>query len=196
MAEQTIDKLQIELEAKAGTSVRNINKLAKSLENLKNVISSGTQGLSKFAVSMEKLKSAAENLENLKGMSSALKSISKSLDALSAVKFPATDELKNFAESFGGFGEAVAEMREFKSGVGSLKTAFKNLDKIDFDGMSDRIKRLVDAIKPLTDEMIRGGQGVSNFGTQMQALVSAAKATNAIHINRTKQMQALGGWKN
>lgn len=180
MAEQTIDKLQIELEARAGTSVRNINKLAKSLENLKNVTSSGTQGLSKFAASMDKLKSAAENLENLKGMSSALKSMSKSLNALSEVKFPATDELKNFAESFGGFGGAVEEMREFKSGVGSLKTAFKNLDKIDFDGTSDRIKRLVDAIKPLTDEMIRGGQGVSNFGTQMKDLVSAAKATNAI----------------
>lgn len=180
MAEQTIDKLQIELEARAGTSVRNINKLAKSLENLKNVTSSGTQGLSKFAASMDKLKSAAENLENLKGMSSALKSMSKSLDALSAVKFPATDELKNFAESFGGFGGAVAEMREFKSGVGSLKTAFNNLDKINFDGVSERIARLVDAIKPLTDEMIRGGQGVSNFGTQMKDLVSAAKATNAI----------------
>lgn len=177
MAEQTIDKLQIELEARAGTSVRNINNLAKSLENLKNVTSSGTQGLSKFAASMDKLKTVAEGL---KGKSSILTSMSKSLNALSAVKFPATDELKNFAESFEGFGGAVEEMREFRSGVGSLKTAFNNLDKINFDGMSDRIKRLVDAIKPLTDEMIRGGQGVSNFGTQMQALVSAAKATNAI----------------
>lgn len=177
MAEQTIDKLQIEIEAKAGTSVRNINRLAESLENLKSVTSSGSGGLSKFATSMDKLKTVAEGL---KGKSSILTSMSKSLNALSAVKFPATDELKNFAESFEGFGGAVEEMREFRSGVGSLKTAFNNLDKIDFNGMSDRIKRLVDAIKPLTDEMIRGGQGVSNFGTQMQALVSAAKATNAI----------------
>lgn len=177
MAEQTIDKLQIEIEASAGSSVTNIDKLAKSLENLKSVTSSGSDGLSKFATSMDKLKTVAEGL---KGKSSILTSMSKSLNALSAVKFPATDELKNFAESFEGFGGAVEEMREFKSGVGSLKTAFKNLDKINFDGMSDRIKRLVDAIKPLTDEMIRGGQGASNFGTQMQALVSAAKATNAI----------------
>lgn len=177
MAEQTIDKLQIELEAKAGESVENIKKLAASLQKLKAVTSGGTQGLSKFAASMDKLKTAAEGL---KGKSSILTSMSKSLNALSAVKFPATDELKNFAESFEGFGGAVEEMREFKSGVGSLKTAFKNLDKIDFDGMSDRIKRLVDAIKPLTDEMIRGGQGVSNFGTQMKDLVSAAKATNSI----------------
>lgn len=177
MAEQTIDKLQIEIEANAGTSVKNIDTLAASLEKLKRATSDGGAGLSKFAASMDKLKTAAEGL---KGKSSALTSMSKSLNALSAVEFPATDELKNFAESFEGFGGSVEAMREFRSGVGSLKTAFNNLDKINFDGMSDRIKRLVDAIKPLTDEMIRGGQGVSNFGTQMKDLVSAAKATNAI----------------
>ncbi len=177
MAEQTIDKLQIELEASAEASVKNIGKLADSLEKLKSVTASGEQGLSRFAASMDKLKSAAEGL---KGKSSTLTSMSKSLKALSEVKFSATDELKNFAESFESFGGSVDAMREFRSGVGSLKTAFNNLDKINFDGMSDRIKRLVDAIKPLTDEMIRGGQGVSNFGTQMKDLVSAAKATNSV----------------
>ncbi len=177
MAEQTIDKLQIELEAKAGASVTNIDKLAKSLENLKRVTASGEQGLSKFAASMDKLKSAAEGL---KGKSSILTSMSKSLKALSEVKCPATDELRNFAESFEGFSGSVEAMRDFKSGVGSLKTAFNNLDKINFDGVSERIEKLVESIKPLTDEMIRGGKGVSNFGTQMKDFVSAAQATNAI----------------
>lgn len=177
MAEQTIDKLQIELEAKAGASVTNIDKLAKSLEKLKSVTANGTQGLSKFAASMDKLKSAAEGL---KGKSSVLTSMSKSITALSEIKCPATDELKKFAKSFEGFSGSVEAMRDFKSGVGSLKTAFNNLDKINFDGVSERIEKLVESIKPLTDEMIRGGQGVSNFGTQMKDLVSAAKATNSV----------------
>lgn len=177
MSEQTIDKLQIELEARAGNSVSNIDKLAKSLENLKKVTSGSTDGLSKFAASMDRLKTAAEGL---RGKSSILTSMSKSLTALSEVKCPATDELKNFAKSFEGFGGSVDAMREFRSGVGSLKTAFKNLDKINFDGVSERIKKLVESIKPLTDEMIRGGQGVSNFGTQMKDLVSAAKTTNSV----------------
>lgn len=177
MSEQTIDRLQIELEASAGSSVENIKKLVKSLENLKKVTSGSTEGLSKFAASMDKLKTAAEGL---KGKSSILTSMSKSLNALSEVKFTATDDLKDFVKSFEGFGGSVDAMREFRSGVGSLKTAFNNLDKINFDGVSERIEKLVEAIKPLTDEMIRGGQGVSNFGTQMKDLVSAAKATNSV----------------
>ena len=88
--------------------------------------------ISKFAASMDKLKSAAEGL---KGKSSVLTSMSKSITALSEIKCPATDELKKFAKSFEGFSGSVEAMRDFKSGVGSLKTAFNNLDKINFDGV-------------------------------------------------------------
>lgn len=177
MAEQTIDKLQIELEARAGRSVSNIEKLAQSLDRLKAVTAGGVSGLSKTAAALDRLQSAAAGL---KGRSSALTSIAKSLNALSAVRLPATERLSEFANAFSGFGGAVESMREFRSGVGSLKTAFNNLDKIKFEGMAARIRQLVDAIKPLTDEMIRGGKYAGDYGTQLKALVSAAKQTNAI----------------
>lgn len=183
MAEQTIDKLQIELEARAGRSVSNIEKLAQSLDRLKSVTSGGVSGLSKTAAALDRLQSAAAGL---KGRSSALTSIAKSLNALSAVRLPATERLSEFANAFSGFGGAVESMREFRSGVGSLKTAFNNLDKIKFEGMAARIRQLVDAIKPLTDEMIRGGKYAGDYGTQLKALVSAAKQTNAIRALQTE----------
>ncbi len=177
MAEQTIDKLQIELEARAGRSVSNIEKLAQSLDRLKAVTAGGVSGLSKTAAALDRLQSAAAGL---KGRSSALTSIAKSLNTLSAVRLPATERLSEFANAFSGFGGAVESMREFRSGVGSLRTAFNNLDKIKFEGMAARIRQLVDAIRPLTDEMIRGGKYAGDYGTQIKALVSAAKQTNAI----------------
>ena len=117
MAEQTIDKLQIELEARAGRSVSNIEKLAQSLDRLKAVTAGGVSGLSKTAAALDRLQSAAAGL---KGRSSALTSIAKSLNTLSAVRLPATERLSEFANAFSGFGGAVESMREFRSGVGSL----------------------------------------------------------------------------
>lgn len=183
MAEQTIDKLQIELEARAGRSVSNIEKLAQSLDRLKAVTAGGVSGLSKTAAALDRLQSAAAGL---KGRSSALTSIAKSLNTLSAVRLPATERLSEFANAFSGFGGAVESMREFRSGVGSLRTAFNNLDKIKFEGMAARIRQLVDAIRPLTDEMIRGGKYAGDYGTQIKALVSAAKQTNAIRAPRSE----------
>ena len=71
-------------------------------------------------------------------------------------------------------------------------TAAKNLNtKINFDTLTNDITKLVEAIKPLTDEMIRGGSATSNYGTQMKEFVQAAKTANSINKQAQKKSNFL-----
>lgn len=194
MSEQTIDKLQIEIEAKAGASVNSIDLLASSLDRLKNVTASGIGNLSRIATSINSLKSVTEGL---KGKSAILTAISKSLSSLSNIKIDSSN-LSGISKSFEGIGSSMSDMKDFSKGVSSMNTGLKNLAKIDLTTVSGNVTRLVSAIKPLTDEMIRGGKGVSNYGSQMKDLAAAMKTVNGT-ANSSKSSGARGiafsGWQ-
>lgn len=177
MSEQTIDRLQIEISASASKSVDGVDRLSHSLQALKAATQGSVGDLGEISMSLRILK---ETATEIRGTSGTITAISKSLGALKELRLGNLDELKNASSALGTIGDSMNSMREFRSGIGSLKTAFGNLEKFDFDGISIKITGLVEAIKPLTDEMIRGGQGVSNYGTQMKELASAMKMTNSL----------------
>lgn len=74
MSEQTIDKLQIEIESKVNVSLDAFNKLSSSLNNLKKTIESSSKGFNSLSSMINRLNSGA--IGNLKAMVASLNSMS------------------------------------------------------------------------------------------------------------------------
>lgn len=83
MAEQTIDQLNIEINAKAKSNNNELDKLADSIQRLKSSVGAGVDKLSGIAASLGNLSST---LSGLKSQSGIVSSLANSIDKLNSVK--------------------------------------------------------------------------------------------------------------
>lgn len=195
MSETTIDRLQIEISSSASNASAALTRLESSLKRLQSVTSSSEGALGSLANSMSALQTAsakvssltgltnlAKTLEELKGKSTGLNSLRKALEGLDTVNLTGVAEslgrLSAAAEGLSHLGDGLESIKEFRKGINSLSGSLEKLKKMDLSGVADKINELVAAIKPLTDEMVRAGSGVSNFGTQMRDLSQAMRTAN------------------
>lgn len=180
MAEQTIDRLSIEINAKANASVGGIDKLAQSIQRLKSAVGGGADKLSGIAASIDRLKAA---LSGFKGASGSVNSLAKSLERLQAIKLEGVGakltELSNAAKSLGTVGESLQSIRDFGKGMNSLVKSVEKLQKMNMNGVTAKVKELAKALRPLTDEMRRAGSGMGNFGSQIRQLIDTMNRLNA-----------------
>lgn len=121
MSEQTIDKLQIEIESKVNVSLDAFNKLSSSLNNLKKTIESSSKGFNSLSSMINRLNSGA--IGNLKAMVASLNSIS-SLGSLklNIGNMPSSIERLNNSLS----GASVANF----SKIPALANGLKNLSSV------------------------------------------------------------------
>lgn len=240
MADQTIDKLQIEINAKSNASSAGIDKMAQSIQRLKSAIGGGTDklngisdslfrlnvalkggkdaasGANSLYTSIKKLQnlkvdnlagisqaihnlksaagsggdrlsgmatsleSLATGLDKIKGKTSGLTAIANAFKSLNSVDLSKiSQQLTDFqdkAKGFADIGSGLDSIRDFGKGMTSLAKSFDKIKKLDMKAVSKAIDDIVTAVKPLNDEMIRAGAGLSNFATGLKYFASALKA--------------------
>jgi len=118
LAEQTIDRLQIEINAKANSSVDSVNKLAESIQRLKSSVGGGVDKLSGIAASLNKLDSAVSGLKGKAGtISSIVNSFSKLNDVDTSKITGKIDALKTSVNSLGSMS---SEVKTLVNSLGSI----------------------------------------------------------------------------
>lgn len=178
-----IDKLQIVIEAEASKAESSIDRFIESLEKIKNLSSSDFGSLGEIQQKFKDLSSSVG------GASRSFNNFSKKITNMKA----AIEELKgldlsgatSFAESFKSM-EGLQDMSVFGKGINDLSNGLTKLGKLDITTISKKLRDLVDAIRPLTDEMIRGGSQVGTYGEQMRAFVGAAKSATSAQVQLAK----------
>lgn len=190
MSEVTIDRLQIQIEAEASKNSKGLEKFIQSVEKLRSAVSTGIPGLAEIAT---KLASIGSAMDSIKGKSNSLNSFAKAVENIKKLNLStAAAGMNDFvreASALGSIGSSLQSVRDFGKGVTSMSKSFEKLKSMDIDSVSDKIKELVAALKPLTDEMIRAGAGVSNFGDQMKSLAQALRSANSMKTQIAKQTQ-------
>lgn len=178
-----IDKLQIVIEAEAEKAESSLDRFIASLEKIKGLSSADFGSLGEIQQKFKDLSSSVG------GASRSFNNFSKKITNMKA----AIEELKgldlsgatSFAESFKSM-EGLQDMSVFGKGINDLSNGLTKLGKLDITTISKKLRDLVDAIRPLTDEMIRGGSQVGTYGEQMRAFVSAAKSATSAQVQMAK----------
>lgn len=181
MSEQTIDRLQIEIDAKSNASADGMERLTASIERMLEATRNGLGGMSAVLDSITKMKT------ELSGMNSAVNGLSKMANSLKTLNELNLTEVgsqitkfSNEAKNLSGIGESLASIKDFTKGMTSMKNGIGKINDLDLTNTAEQIKTLVAAVKPLTDEMIRGGSVANSYGTQLKEMAQAVKTMNGI----------------
>lgn len=181
MSEQTIDRLQIEIDAKSNASADGMERLTASIERMLEATRNGLGGMSAVLDSITKMKT------ELSGMTSTVNGLSKMANSLKTLNELNLTEIgsqitkfSNEAKNLSGIGESLASIKDFTKGMTSMKNGIGKINDLDLTNTAEQIKTLVAAVKPLTDEMIRGGSVANSYGTQLKEMAQAVKTMNGI----------------
>jgi len=118
MAEATIDRLQIEINAKASNSVDGLEKLAQSIQKLKSSVGSGVDKLSGIASSLSNLNTS---ITSLKGKSGTITSLVSSLDKLNNVDTSKIGgKIESLKTSLNSLGSMSSEIKTLVNSLGNL----------------------------------------------------------------------------
>lgn len=181
MSEQTIDRLQIEINAKSNADADGMERLTASIERMLEATRNGLGGMSAVLDSITKMKT------ELSGMTSTVNGLSKMANSLKTLNELNLTEVgsqitkfSNEAKNLSGIGESLASIKDFTKGMTSMKNGIGKINDLDLTNTAEQIKTLVSAVKPLTDEMIRGGSVANSYGTQLKEMAQAVKTMNGI----------------
>lgn len=200
MSVNSIDKLNIEIQASATKANTELDKTAKSLEKLGTALKSVTGvNISGFSSSLSSLSNATKAIKGTGDFSkfaSSISALGRGFKNLNSGEISsATSSIRSLAGVMNSLeiDTSKAEaLKNFGTGIKSLSNVSKNLDGIDFDKLGTDIKQLANAIKPLTDEMLRAGPAASTYGTQLKEVVQAAKAANKVKTSGAGGFYASG----
>lgn len=179
MADTTIDRLQIEIEANAQSAGSGIDKLAASLQKLKDITSSSTGQLTGIQKSLQNLKNTisgmGQDAEGISRLANSMMRLNKvNLDGINGKLGTISKELGNLSIT----SEIPESMSMLNKGMSKLVNSFNKLDKISLEGNTEKIKRMAEALKPLTDEMLRAGPAAASYGSAIRDLSQALRTAN------------------
>lgn len=118
MAEQTIDRLSVEINAKAKGSVSGIEKLTESIQKLRDVTRGGTGGLSGIAASFEKLNKVITDLKGKSGTISSIVNSFKKLNEIDTGKIGG--KINSLKTSLGSLTTLSPEIKTLVNNLGSI----------------------------------------------------------------------------
>ena len=179
MADTTIDRLQIEIEASAQSAGSGIDKLAASLQKLRDITSSSTGQLTGIQKSLQNLKNTisgmGQDAEGISRLANSMMRLNKvNLDGINGKLGTISKELGNLSIT----SEIPESMSMLNKGMSKLVNSFNKLDKISLEGNTEKIKRMAEALKPLTDEMLRAGPAAASYGSAIRDLSQALRTAN------------------
>lgn len=192
----TIDSLAIEVAANANGAYSAIDKLAASLERLRNAVSGGA-GLTGFNRRMAELKETVSSISA--GTGEKLKFIAEGLKAFQGVKdiklsssfagqiraiSDAVDELDSgMGEKIQLFTDGLKPLSEVgKSNLGSMLNQLKKLPEINeklkpelISEFAAKIRELSAAMAPLANQMDRVAAGFAAFPKRIQSMITSTQ---------------------
>ena len=166
----TLDKVVLEIESKAGSSVKNINQLATSLEKLKGAVKGGFGNIKKLSENLDKLTKSVRGLSKVSTQIQAIGDIVKPLNKLKNIKTPTG--LKNVANN-----------------LERLPEVFAKLDGKALDNIAKTSERLGQALQPLADRMGEISRGYSSL-SQMENTYGGV--SNQTTSNTKKKINVMG----
>lgn len=188
MAEQTIDRLSIEIDAKAEQASAGIDSIIKNIERLKKGFEGGIGETSGIIKSINTLKEA------FSGVAAAGTGMTKLAQAMATLRDLNTDgitgqfnKLSKAVKQFNGINNISVPMKDFGSGVGQMAAGFKALQNADIERIRKHFEELTAALRPFIEEMAEAGGGVINFGSQMKAFSDSMKSVNNMQAQMGKQ---------
>ena len=185
--DNTIDKLQIIIEAEAENASKGLDRFIASMEKIKGLNTADNSGLQRINETFKELSRALKRVHDLPNKLAEIK------NALGNFGTVDVSGVSGLVEQFKQL-DGLSDMTEFSKGVNTMSKAFTKMEKLNINKVTQQIKDLVLALKPLTDEMIRGGERVGNYGQQMLAFVTAAKQAAAAQVSyaKTEKMTKTG----
>ena len=156
MSEVTIDKIAIEVDSSAAMSAEGLDKLAKSLSNLRS-----NAKLSTTVNNLTKLSSALQNMRNVSGAAQSIRSLTNAINGLNGVK-----DLSNFNKAI--------------NGLSKVPKALDGLKRTNLGEVGMQLSSLAQSVKPLENV------GKSNLGStlnQLKKLPEIAKGLDSKTIS-------------
>ena len=148
----TIDTLDIQIRSSAGSASANIDKLAKSLENLRSnaKLTTVSNNLTKLATALGQLQVNSTSLQSIRGLAGAMKSLAA------------------IPKATGGFNSLVNTMKKLPGIVSAL-------DPLTLERFAQAMKKLGEAVKPLATQMDKVSKGFEKLPNKVRDCVSAVK---------------------
>ncbi len=205
MAEQTIDKLQIEIESNADAAGKGMERICASIEKLSNAVRTGIPGLEQLSRQMEEFKNRVKPLENaLSGIDNPLSELKRNLSAfgktdLGALKMQAEAARLQASLDRSALASARAQMGMEKLQAANLQTALSAQEAAqaskELDAIIDRVNRDYQMRFEVSgaDEAIRSVQMVKTaMATSLEPLQDmAAGRTTLEEFN--SELKAISG---
>lgn len=194
-----IDKLNIEVSTNADRAEKDIDKLSKTIEKLKQSVKN--TGLTRICNQLKKLKETAQELSGLNAYTEKVAKFSESIHKLSGLKIPSvskmTARVKELVDmskemsSFTGVDELAEKVNQICSAMKPMENMGKNtlapfissMKKIpeftksmDTKAMQDfknMIKEITSAIQPLTTQVSKSEKGLVSLNRIIQSTVSS-----------------------
>lgn len=210
MAEQTIDKLQIEIESNADVAGKGMERICASIKKLSSAVRTGIPGLEQLSRQMEEFSARTAPLGKafsqidspLARLKSSFSGVSTPLgrlkDAFSRIVSPVQRmkesmsgmSVQNFANSIRaleGMGNSLQNIQALGKGFNSLSNALSKLNGINVGQTAQQLQQIAFAVGPLADGVGKSTSALSDFGKGMNSLTSSLKRLNTIDLGETAQ---------
>ena len=145
----TIDSLDIQIRSSAGTAAANIDRLAGSLQRLRDnaKLTVVSNNLQKLSTALTSLQGASTGLSSIKGLAGAMKSLST-------------------VEKSAGLNSTLNALKK-------LPDIVNNLDSSTLGEFAARLRQLAAAMKPLSTEIEKVGAAFSKLPAKITQIVTA-----------------------
>ena len=194
-----IDNLELKITSDSTSAIDGLNKLAGTLDKLKSYTKGGL-GLTSVAnqigkIATESGKINGTNINNLKGLATALQTLS----GVGNIKISSSiaNQLTAINTALGSLnvGSGNAKIQELvtalqpletigKSNLGSVVSQLKKfpevmqgLNNLNMGDVKNKMQELANAMKPLADEMQKVANGFSAFPNKLQKLLATTNST-------------------
>lgn len=206
-----IDKLNIEVSINGGNVAKEIDKISKTMEKLKQSVKN--TGLPRLCNQLKKLKETAQELSGLNAYTEKVAKFSESIHKLSGLKIPSvskmTARVKELVDmskemsSFTGADELAEKVNQICSAVKPMENMGKNtlapfissmkkipeltkqMDTETLQDFKNMIKEITSAIQPLITQVSKSEKGLVSLNRIIQSTVSSngnLSASNAAAV--------------
>lgn len=194
-----IDKLNIEVSTNAGNVAKEIDKISKTMEKLKQSVKN--TGLPRLCNQLKKLKETAQELSGLNAYTEKVAKFSESIHKLSGLKIPSvskmTARVKELVDmskemsSFTGADELAEKVNQICSAMKPMESMGKNtlapfinsmkkipeltksMDTKAMQDLKNMIKEITSAIQPLITQVSKSEKGLVSLNRIIQSTVSS-----------------------
>jgi 2-keto-3-deoxy-L-rhamnonate aldolase RhmA len=173
--EQTIDKLNIEINAKAKSDANDLDKLAENIQRLKSSVGAGVDKLSGIADSLGKFGTAISDLKSRSGIISSLANSLTKLNGVDTSRI--SGNLESVGASIKSLGAMDPELKTLISDLGSLARSGNGTigeNALDLQAKAAKVQSVIDQAALKSAKAQEGLKAIADKNAQIEASARAA----------------------